>query len=53
MVAISATTARSATLVAAGMRNAGIAVPVLQLFAGGAIALIAVAFLAVSLIPGF
>jgi len=51
MVAVSATTARSATLIAAGMKNAGIAVPVLQLIAGAAIALIALAFLAVSLIP--
>ena len=52
MVAISATTARSATLVAAGVRNAGIAVPILQLVAGVAILLIAVAFLVASLFPG-
>jgi ABC-type nickel/cobalt efflux system permease component RcnA len=51
MVALSAATARGATLVAAGMERAGLAVPVLQLVAGVAIALISVAFLVVSLAP--
>lgn len=52
LVAISATTARSATLVAAGVRNAGLAVPILQLVAGIAILLISVAFLVASVFPG-
>ena len=45
LVAISAATARGATIFAAGVKHAGIAVPLLQLFAGIAIALVASAFL--------
>jgi hypothetical protein len=51
MVALSAATARGATLVAAGMERASLAVPVLQLLAGVAITLISVAFLSVSVLP--
>lgn len=46
LVAVSATTARGATLFAAGAKNAGIAMPLLQLFAGGAIVLLSALFLA-------
>ncbi len=53
LVAVSATTARGATLFAAGVKHAGIAVPVLQLVAGVAIALIASAFLLAPLLTGF
>ena len=45
LVAVSAASARGATLFAAGMRNAGVAVPVLQLVAGGAVLLLGMAFL--------
>jgi ABC-type nickel/cobalt efflux system permease component RcnA len=51
MVALSATTARGATLVAAGARHAGIAIPLLQLLAGAAVTLIALAFLVASVLP--
>lgn len=53
LVAVSATTARGATLFAAGAKHAGIAVPVLQLVAGVAIALIASAFLLAPLLTSF
>lgn len=49
LVAVSATTARGATLSAAGAKNAGIAVPMLQFFAGGAIVLLSALFLAATL----
>lgn len=45
LVAVSAATARGATLFATGVKHAGIAVPLLQLLAGVAIALIATALL--------
>ncbi|MBJ3777602.1 nickel/cobalt transporter [Acuticoccus mangrovi] len=51
LVAISATTARGATLFAAGVRNVGLAVPILQLGAGVAITLISVAFLIAGIWP--
>ena len=51
LVAISAASARGATLFAAGSRYAGVAVPLIQLVAGVAILLIALAFMLVSLIP--
>ncbi|MCF3935504.1 hypothetical protein L1787_19110 [Acuticoccus sp. M5D2P5] len=51
LVALSAATARGATLFAAGVKHAGVAVPLLQLAAGLAITLIAVAFLLASLWP--
>ncbi|WP_226574893.1 nickel/cobalt transporter [Acuticoccus sediminis] len=50
LVAISAATARGATLFAAGVKHAGIAVPLLQLAAGVAIALISSAFLLAPLV---
>lgn len=46
LVAVSATTARGATLFAAGTKNAGIVVPMLQLIAGGVIVLASALFLA-------
>lgn len=46
LVAVSATTARSATLFAASAKNVGVAVPTLQLLAGGAIVLLSALFLA-------
>ncbi|WP_108659120.1 nickel/cobalt transporter [Acuticoccus kandeliae] len=51
IVALSAATARGATLFAAGVRHVGIAVPLLQLVAGLAITLISVAFLIASIWP--
>ena len=45
LVALSAVTARGATLFAAGARHAGFVVPVLQLVAGVAILLVSMAFL--------
>ena len=53
LVAVSAATARGATLFAAGVKHAGIAVPLLQLAAGCAIALIASAFLLAPLVTTF
>ncbi len=50
LVAVSAATARGATMFAAGVEHAGIAVPLLQLTAGVAIALVASAFLLAPLI---
>lgn len=44
LVAVSATSARGATLFAAGMKHAGVAVPILQLVAGAAVLLLGVAF---------
>lgn len=46
LVAVSATTARGATLFAASAKNEGVAVPMLQLFAGGGIVLLSGLFLA-------
>ncbi|MEO1103099.1 MAG: hypothetical protein AAFW98_05125 [Pseudomonadota bacterium] len=51
LVALSATSARGATLFAAGAQYARVAVPVLQMLAGVAILLVALAFLTVSLFP--
>jgi len=52
LVAISAVSARGATLFAAGAGRARIIVPLLQLCAGVAILLIALAFLVASVLPG-
>lgn len=51
IVAVSAATARGATLFAAGVRHSGVAVPLLQLAAGAAVALVACAFLLAPLLP--
>ena len=51
LVALSAVTARGATLFAAGAEHVRIAVPLLQLLAGGAIVLVSVAFLVGAFLP--
>ncbi|GAB5378524.1 MAG: nickel transporter [Acuticoccus sp.] len=51
LVAVSAASARGATLFAAGASRARVLVPLLQLAAGVAILLIAIAFLVASLLP--
>ncbi|WP_075222562.1 nickel/cobalt transporter [Acuticoccus yangtzensis] len=52
LVAVSAATARGATLFAAGVKHAGLVVPTLQLCAGISIALISSAFLIAPFIAG-
>lgn len=51
MVAVSASMARGATLFAAGAERAAFVVPVLQLFAGGAITVIGLSFFVASVFP--
>lgn len=51
LVAVSATTARGATVLSAGIGRAGLVLPALQLLAGGAIVLAALALLVVGLLP--
>ncbi|MEM8664700.1 MAG: hypothetical protein AAGF49_11350, partial [Pseudomonadota bacterium] len=51
LVALSAASARGATLFAAGAQYARVAVPVLQMIAGVAILLVALAFLFVTVLP--
>jgi ABC-type nickel/cobalt efflux system permease component RcnA len=51
LVAVSTVTARGATLLAAGAERAGLMIPLLQLIAGVAIVLVAVAFLVATLLP--
>lgn len=53
LVALSAVTARGATLFAAGASRARVAVPLLQLVAGAAICLISVSFIAASALDAF
>lgn len=52
LVAVSAATARGATLFAAGVKHAGVAVPVLQLAAGALIVLVGLAFLLAPFVGG-
>ena len=45
LVAVSAASARGTTIFAAGVKHAGVAVPVMQLAAGAAVVLVGIAFL--------